>query len=228
MKKQAKRGLMLLLAALAVIVVALAAPAGAQAQIEPITYEVPAFVGVYFDEGQVAPGPDITPLFTLPEEEGGPGYARDPQVGDTMDFSYGWWTYNRGLTLTAPRYTVLKLWVDGPGDYDFVIGAKAAGEHWGKAYVLDAPEVPPFNPRIGSKAWVIDWDYALPLTVAGDYKVHFYQDFRHTTTDLTVMPNPDYDENDPDSSPWLDKFAGHAMLIPGDGLGHSYFYFTVM
>lgn len=227
MKKHARSGFMLMLVAVALLVVALAAPAGAQAQTEPIAYWVPAFLGYYLDGGQVAPGPDITPLFTLPEEEGGPGYARDPQVGDTMDLAYGWFAYNRGLARTAPRYTVLKLWVDGPGDYDFVVSAKDAGAYWGKAYVQDAPEVPPFNRRIGAKAWAIDWDYVLPLTVAGDYKVHFYQDFRHTTTDLTAMPNPDYDENDPNSSQWLDKFAGHAMLMPGDGMGHSYFYFTV-
>ena len=177
--------------------------------------------------GQVAPGPDITPLFTLPEEEGGLGYARDPKVGDTMDFWYGWLTYTRGLALSQPQVNVLKLWVDGPGDYDFTVTARQAKAYWGKPHVVDAPDWPPFNPRIGAKAWDIYWVYVLPLTVAGDYKVHFYQDNRHTTTDLGAIPNPDYDENDPDGIPWLDQFAGKNMYKPGDGLGDCYCHFTV-
>jgi hypothetical protein len=201
---------------LAIVVLVLLLPSAASAKTGPITYELPAYFGIFWgEEGLTPPGPDITWGF-VPEA----GYPRDPRVGDSMSLSYGWSTYNRGTAQTVPDYTVLGLWVDGPGDYAISIPPAQARPYWEEPYVVDPMDTQPFNPSLGAEQWVVHWRYAIDLSVPGTYKVHFFQDFARTNNDLTALW-------DDETEQWLDKFAGHAHYAPGDGISDSYFTFVV-
>jgi hypothetical protein len=211
---RAKKPLLVVAFTLVILVLVLLLPSVAVAQ--PITYEVPGLIGLlYGPVGETSPGPDITRDSVT---QG--GYPRTPRVGDSMSLYYGWTTFNKGTTQTAPDYTSIELWVDGPGDYDIHITSAAAKAYWEAPTLLDPAENQPFNPSIGAEQWLVMWRYKFDLTVPGTYKVHFFQDFSRTNNDLTAI----WDE---DTQQWLDKFAGHLHYRPGDGLGDSFFTVVV-
>jgi hypothetical protein len=211
-----KKPLVVVVLTLAIVILVVLLPSSAVAKTGPITYELPAFFGIFWDqEGLTPPGPDVTWGF-VPEA----GYPRDPRVGDSMSLYYGWSTFNRGTAQTAPDYTILGLWVDGPGDYDIGITPAQAKSYWEQPFIVDPPENQPFNPSIGAEQWAAYWRYVIDLKVPGIYKVHFFQDFTRTNNDLTAL----WDDG---TEQWLDKFAGHILYAPGDGVGDSYFTFVV-
>lgn len=224
-----------LLLALALVAAGLLVPAAAQAN-DSLTFNVPTFIGWYFEEGPVWPGPDITEGFMYPRSWGGFGPeegARVPVVGDEIDYHFGWSSFGRGAVLTIPRKTELSLevfhFVDEPpaerpagaDDPVLSIPLDQAMGYWQEPHIVSPPDTQPFNPRIGATEWVIYWIVNDALDDPGWYVMHFYQDWTRPVNDLTALQGEDG---------WLDKFAGHSHYYPGEGIGdgitdvYSHFY----
>jgi hypothetical protein len=187
-----KRYLIIVVLAAAVVGL-LAVPVVAGAQ-EPRDF----LIGLYYNAPD--PGAPIDQDYIWTNTDGYDPYldwvGRLPSAdnGDyVMPYSV-WAGFGKGRIQTVPKYLLVTVHIyrapaTGQPLGDPVVGlnAREAKAYWLDPELLDPAPWPSFNGHVGADAYLRWWAWAAPPLAEGHYLLHFTQDFKHPTFDLSVI-----------------------------------------
>ena len=113
--------------------------------------------------------------------------------------AFSWIAPAKGTVQTIPLGMRLMLDINaidlttdpiGVGDLVLTVPTFSEGAtYWSKVYEAPAGMVEPFNPRIGAKAYAIDWWVPVGKLAAGTYGIMATTKWAHSVVDLSLYPD---------------------------------------